>query len=304
MRKNNTILLSVVVPIYNGAKYIGGIINSLGIERYPMCELIIIDDGSTDNVNLIFPKLRKKENISCVSLDKNYGVAYARNYGINIARGKYITFLDSDDVFTNDALEKYIRSIKAFSVDLIISGTVIMSNGYCCKKYTAEDSLMHKEEFLDKMFEYDFFNKVRYGVLWGKIYKRELLVKECIRFECGYLIGEDTWFNIDYYNKAQKIYILSDITYKHILQNRNSLSKQYEKQYLIILIETINRYKKMFIESGKREMNRFIIYKTGQAFFRIPIYYCKHWLKNCVAFLSLLYTKKFFSHNQIKDMLE
>lgn len=54
----------------------------------------------------------------------------------------------------------------------------------------------------------------------------------------------------------------------------------------------------------KREMNRFVIYKTGQVFFGVPIYYCKHWLKNCVAFLSLLYTKKFFPHNQIKDMLE
>lgn len=275
---NSDIILSIILPIYNGEEYVDKAIKSLKIEKYPMCELILINDASTDGTENICLRWDAFKNIVYIKLRENHGAAHARNCGVEISHGKYITFLDCDDMLIDNAIEIYLKAILRYNVDLIISGYAIVK--HFNKKYNVKrNQLKNKDEFIKSMFFFDASKKVRYGVLWGKIYKRTVLYsKNKIIFKEGILIGEDTWFNIEYYNRMKNVLFLSDITYMHIVQNKDSLTHQYEKQYFNILISTLKRYKKLFSYAGHNSFNLFTVSKTIQLYWRALLYYGKYYL--------------------------
>lgn len=277
MSVNNKILLSIIIPVHNGEKYITEAIKSIEIEEFPMCELIIIDDASIDSTETKCTEWRQLENVVYIRLNDNHGVAYARNYGIKISKGKFITFLDCDDVLLSNAVTIYLNAISKYDMDLIISGYALIRHRE--KWYNLNiTKLVNKNEFLKNMFLYDVLKKVRYGVLWGKVYKREKIYEtNKIYFNQRVLIGEDTWFNIDYYERLNNVLFIPDITYKHIVQNNYSLTNQYEKKYFCILMYTLKKYKKLFSSAGQNDTNLFNVYKLIQLFWRTILYYIKFW---------------------------
>lgn len=106
-------LVSIIMPTYNCGKFIAETIESVINQTYKNWEILIIDDCSTDNTKDIVEKYQKKyKNIKYTILDKNSGAAVARNLAISDAKGKYIAFLDSDDLWKNDKLEKQINFMK------------------------------------------------------------------------------------------------------------------------------------------------------------------------------------------------
>lgn len=107
--KNN--LVSIVIPVYNAAPYLEETIESVKSQTYHNWELILIDDASTDN-SLEILQRHKRENVTVLSLLENKGPAVARNAGICIAKGRYLAFLDADDIWDTRKLEKQIKFIK------------------------------------------------------------------------------------------------------------------------------------------------------------------------------------------------
>lgn len=279
MSENNKILLSIIIPVFNGEKYIAEAIKSIAIEEYPMCELIIIDDASIDFTEAECIKWRQLKNVVYIRLNDNHGVGYARNYGIKISKGEFIVFLDCDDILLDNALDIYLNAILTYDADLIISGYALTKHRE--KLYNINKTiLMNKSEFLKSMFLNDILKKVRYGVLWGKVYKRtKIYEKKKLYFNERVLIGEDTWFNIDYYDRLSNVLFIPDITYKHIVQNKYSLTNQYEKNYLRILLDTSKKYKKLFSSNGQNDINLFTVHKLMQLFWKTMLYYVKFWLK-------------------------
>lgn len=105
--------VSVITPVYNSEKYIENTINSVRTQTYTDFELILIDDCSADNSRAVIENLMKIDaRIRYILLDQNSGAAVARNTGIEAARGRYISFLDSDDVWKSDKLEKQLNFMK------------------------------------------------------------------------------------------------------------------------------------------------------------------------------------------------
>lgn len=274
--QTNNVLLSIIMPVYNGEKYIDNAIKSLEIEKYSLwCELIIIDDASTDSTESICVSWTSLKNVTYIKLNENHGAAFARNEGIKCSKGKFLTFLDCDDELFNNAIKIYLKAILKYDADLIISGYVIVAHRnetHSLKR----NYLMDKEEFLNSMFVFDVLKKARYGVLWGKIYKRTVVnkTKEML-FEEGILIGEDTWFNIEYYGRTKNVLYIGEVTYKHIKQNINSLTNQYEKKYISILIITLKKYAHLFCDAGQKNINRYTVYKLMQLLCRILNYYVR-----------------------------
>lgn len=106
----NKPIVSVITPVYNSEKYIENTINSVRTQTYTDFELILIDDCSADNSRAVIENLMKIDaRIRYILLDQNSGAAVARNTGIEAARGRYISFLDSDDVWKSDKLEKQLN---------------------------------------------------------------------------------------------------------------------------------------------------------------------------------------------------
>ena len=114
---NNTDLISVIIPTYNRAHLIKRSAQSVLNQTYKNLELIIVDDGSTDNTKEVIDSLND-ERIVYVK-QENHGVSSARNTGINVANGKYIAFQDSDDIWHSDKLEKQINTLKQNNADIV-----------------------------------------------------------------------------------------------------------------------------------------------------------------------------------------
>lgn len=141
--------VSVIIPVYNGEKYIKQCIESVINQTYKNLEIIIVNDGSLDHTEKEINKV-KDHRIKKISLNCNSGVSTTRNIGIDVATGDYITFLDSDDLFESNRVYNMISTIEnEKDVDIIYtSGSVIDENNNILKILTAEEEFNNREDFL------------------------------------------------------------------------------------------------------------------------------------------------------------
>lgn len=210
-------LISIIVPVYNMEKYLHRCINSLLNQTYKNIEILLIDDGSTDNSGVICDKYENDYNNIYVYHKENEGVSIARNFGLQrINRNsKYIGFVDSDDFINPYMYESLYKCFKKFSVDLAVCGieevyndNIKVDGGH----FHDNIKIIKPNEYLDNYFN-DFCMST---VPWNKLYKRETL-KE-IRFE-SYRIYEDQIFIPQVIEKTENIAIISLPLYYYYQRN-------------------------------------------------------------------------------------
>ena len=181
-------LISVIVPIYNTEKYLRKCIESILSQSYKNIELLLINDGSPDSSAEICREYLDKDK-RCYYFEKeNGGLSDARNYGIERAKGEYITFVDSDDFFLEEAIEKLHATALLGESDLVVGGFCHFDspNFYIFdrKRFGNLPITIVEKEFavnqMDEMFEVPF---LCYSTAWGKLYKSSLF-KE-IRYPLG-----------------------------------------------------------------------------------------------------------------------
>lgn len=122
------ITLSIIMPVYNGEQYLNYSIQSVLNQTYKDYELILVDDGSTDHSLEICEKYQSKDERIRVISQENKGISGARNAGIDIATGKYITFMDNDDVIQPEMYEIMLKYMVSDGLDLIMCGAVRTEN--------------------------------------------------------------------------------------------------------------------------------------------------------------------------------
>lgn len=230
-------LISIVVPIYNVEQYLDKCIESILKQTYENIEIILVNDGSTDNSANICNKYEKKDTRIKVIHKKNGGLSDARNIGINNAKGKYIIFIDSDDwIDINMVKNLYSISLK-YNADIV--------QGEYIEAYKEDDIIknnMNKEEIIcnsDQMLESLYGDKyVKSVVVWNKIYKKDLF--ENIRFPKGKL-NEDEFTTYKIFHKA-KVIVDTDITVYYYRQREGSIMRSgFKKNRLDILEAFIER---------------------------------------------------------------
>ena len=176
--------ISIIVPIYKVEKYIDKCIESIVCQTYSNLEIILVDDGSPDGCPQICDEYAKKDDRIKVIHKKNGGLSEARNYGIEIATGNYITFVDSDDYVSNDYIEYlYNLSINNMADISIVLPQIffesddnvrINKKDECIKKYDSRNAL------ITMLYQREFDTSA-----WGKLYKKELF--DDVRFPVGKL---------------------------------------------------------------------------------------------------------------------
>lgn len=189
-------MLSVIIPIYNVEKYLTKCIESVINQTYKNIEIILVNDGSTDNSKEIIDKYSSIDSRIKVINKKNGGLSDARNVGIELAKGEYITFLDSDDWIELNMYEKLYKYIKQENADIVqCSYQKVYDEEVNNQKNKEEVNIMSGEKSLYNLGE-------KTVVVWNKIYKRELF--NDIRFPKGkYHEDEFTIYKVLY--KANKI---------------------------------------------------------------------------------------------------
>lgn len=235
--------VSIVIPIYNGENYLEKCLESIYSQTYPEFEVILVNDGSTDNSKEICEKWTKKDNRFSLYNNENHGVSCSRNFGIQQATGDYITFVDCDDFLAKDTLEALLETATQ-GYDLIIANYA---------KYYAEHKIKPnvdiatkaytKQEFLDTFWE--LYNAFVINSPWGRLYKTKILQSENIEFPIDYNLGEDLIFNLQYIEKSNTFYTINQPLY-YYRDTANSLTTKYNENLLEIQLE-LNKFIKDFL---------------------------------------------------------
>lgn len=215
--------LSIIVPVYNGEKYIERCIDTLEMIKGIDFELIIIDDCSKDNTfAMVLERARHYKNIVALRNDKNRGPSYSRNLGIDKAKGRFITFADADDKICSEMYERLVRVIKEKSCDVAMCDFYEVFPG---KKKTIVQS---KYEYKDEVIEGDiildrFLTDKISNAVWDKVFKRDTIGK--IRFDDNLLVGEDILFCLQVFIRTRSLYTLKRSFYGY-RQNDGSIMHQ------------------------------------------------------------------------------
>lgn len=224
--------VSVIVPVYNSGKYIEKCIESIINQTYQNIEVLIVNDGSTDNSYSICNEYAKKDSRIKLFSIENSGVSYARNLGIENAQGKFITFVDSDDWIKSNMIDFAIEKQQQTNSDIIIWS--------CIKSYPNREILVpllneEDQSFIDdKSYLYlksiNYFHKqdisktaVSAGTTWCKLYKREFLLKNNLQFNPKLTRAQDTIFSINAFYMAGKISYFNEHLY-HYRENEGSIT--------------------------------------------------------------------------------
>lgn len=219
-------MISIIIPIYNVEKYLEKCLDSILNQTYKNLEIILIDDGSTDNSPNICNSYCEKDKRIKIIHKNNEGVSSARNKGIELSKGKYIVFIDSDDYVSNEHIEVLYDCIISNNVDLVISNLIdISEDGIILNNEEKESFLMNKDQCLKELLSEDNF----YHLCCGNIYRKDLLEK--IRFNCKYRIAEDLDFLYRYIKQINSAYFLSKNTYYYLKREGSATNSIYSEKW-------------------------------------------------------------------------
>ena len=176
--------VSVIIPVYNVEKYLEECVNSVRNQTLTDIEIICVDDGSTDNSYDILLKLQKQDDRVIVLKQKNEFAGVARNKGIDIAKGEYLVFLDSDDFFEKDLLESLYNTCKKYDADVCVCDADNYDNttgkyfdtGYYWKDALSGDCCSKEELGVNTFL-------ITYPMPWNKMYKKALVDRYNLRFQ-------------------------------------------------------------------------------------------------------------------------
>lgn len=226
-------MVSIVVPVYNVEKYLRQCVDSILSQSYKDFEIILVDDGSTDNSGTICDEYAENPVIR-VFHKQNEGLGMARNTGIDAAKGDYVAFLDSDDYWYSDALEKLMSAIEQNGADTCIGGyTRVNNEGEVLLAERPQNEVFRdgraKDEFFPRLMGSlpDKKDSFRPSV-WNSVYSLKLIREHNVRFpsEREY-IAEDIVFDTDYYRRSQCVCTIDSASYCYRV-TPGSLTQSYK----------------------------------------------------------------------------
>ena len=215
------LVLSIVIPIYNAEKYLEECLESVINQEVPFdeYEIICIDDGSTDNSNLILEKYNKQIDNLTVFHQNNSGVSVARNRGLELAKGTYIWFVDADDFISINAIELLLQIIREDLFDRVVFS-------YYTTFFTYKD-------YVDNSMVVNQLNaRTTDGSVCTSVYKKQFLIYNCIMFREGIDAGEDNLFNYELNKMNGKQKTIDDALYFYRV-NEYSVTKSSANEKML-----------------------------------------------------------------------
>ena len=232
----NLELVTIIIPVFNGEKYIAKCLGSVLTQTYQELEIIIIDDGSTDNtVNVVKKIISGDKRVQLIS-QENAGVSSARNKGLEIATGKYVAFIDADDWVDREYISALVKRIKADNADIsVCSFATEYEEGVKEKNYIkiSKDAVVNTKNDIYK-YVADGANWIY--VVWGKVFRRGIL--DGIEFnQQSYC--EDAKFMRDVIKRVNVI-ALTNLELYHYYMNcasvTHDINRQFEYDYSLLQV--------------------------------------------------------------------
>lgn len=263
--------VSVIVPIYNAEKYLIECLESIINQTYKNIEIILINDGSTDNSLNICNRYKKYNFLKIIS-QPNQGVSCARNKGLKIASGKYIVFVDSDDYIAPNMIEELVKGITKTDIAICEYNELYKDNVIPIKIDNKLTSINQEEAIL-----LTFANAG--GYLWNKIFKKDIIEKNNLYFDKDIHMLEDQLFVLKYLSKINKAKIIHKSLYNYRIRKTSAARNTNDDKYntIIIALQKIAAIfqelkispmaiKQKVIEYSYKDKNKYIIKNVEEIF--------------------------------------
>ena len=248
--------ISIIVPVYNGEKYLKRCINSLISQTYKNIEIIIINDGSTDEtINIC--KSYSDRRIKLVN-NTNHGVSYSRNDGIKKSTGDYITFIDADDWIESDCIENNVRILKKYnSLDVlrynykVIGGKAFATNNI----YELSNKLVSKSDFNNKFYMHFISDIENIPCLVMLLFIKKEIIKK-ISFNEDLTMMEDVDFYFKIFKECNTLYFSTDALYNYYVNNDSvTHSKKLFLKNILGTLDT-NKELKRYVQGNNTLLER------------------------------------------------
>ena len=263
-------MISIIVPVYNSKEYLRECIDSIISQTYSNIEIIIVDDGSTDGSSDICEEFALKDERIRVVHQENQGLVRARKVGVSIAKGEWISFVDSDDWIHPNMVASLVDIAMSNGVDVVTSGMLMAIETTTIPKYDAIAEGLYEgkriEDLKNNLFNIeDFFSFSILPYIWNKLWKRNLLEKTLEWVDDAIRVGEDVAIGFPTILQAKRIYITKNAFYYYrqnsVSMIRGKKNETAELKNTRLLIESIkNSYKKLgYYQSCRDSINRLCI---------------------------------------------
>lgn len=234
-------VISLIVPVYNVSLYLKRCIESILVQDFNTFELILVNDGSTDNSLDICKHYANQDSRIRVIDQPNGGVSNARNKGLEVANGEFICFIDSDDWAEPNYLSSFVSFYQTTYTDLIISNVVNQKNNSKTNNKPFVERSIQSESFVPE----DFFNGndfILENTPFAKLFKKSIIDDNNIRFNINLKNGEDFIFVLQYALVCKKIDFINSYTYNYNKESDSSVTQKYFKNYYKQVKDTKKAY--------------------------------------------------------------
>ncbi len=232
-------LVSVIVPVYNVEKYLYRCVNSIRNQTYRNLEIILVDDGSPDNCGQMCDQLSKEDDRIKVVHKKNAGLGFARNSGLEVVTGRYVTFIDSDDWLDLSHIENLYSAVTGAGADVCIGGHTIVSelgektvHPAKLEQKTYQGNAVVEQVLLPLIGpEPDYPNDVQLEPsCCMSLYDMRIIREHQLRFLSErYAASEDLYFNMEYFHYARSVVVTGETGYFYFVNNQ-SISRKYKPE--------------------------------------------------------------------------
>lgn len=301
--------ISIIMPVYNIEKYLSKTIESVLAQTFDSFELIIIDDKSKDNTLSVAENYASKDSrIRIIKLEENKKQGNARNIGLNLSIGKYIMFLDGDDIADINFLKKMYNSITTVNADISMCNFEVLDDK---TGKTSDQHVFGAVKNLSNQMLINGFAPINIkeqiftipNIIWNKIYKKEYLINKKILFPTNITICEDIIFGISATVQASKLAYVDEklILYRRNRKNSSSNDKDktffdifYQYEYLRDIFEKNNIY-----ELYKIEFIKDLIYTMLFFLKEIKLKYKAAFYKKMQEVFKIYFEEEFSSNDKI-----
>lgn len=209
-------MVTIIVPVYNAEKTLRRCVNSIQAQSYRDIEIILVDDGSRDSSEKICRDIKDGDDRVKYYKKNNGGAASARNYGLNIANGEYIQFVDSDDYISADMTQKMVDAIQGSKADLVICGIEYISRKGRHSSSFGTHLCGTPDEMCDVLCKY--YKAAIIHSCCNKLYRRSLINQ---LMSTDYIYGEDYIFNLNYLKNVSAFVTIKDCLYVYDCTNES-----------------------------------------------------------------------------------
>lgn len=228
-------LISIIIPVYNAEKYIKECLESVILQDFEDYEVIVVNDGSKDQSLVICEKMAAVDTKIKVYSTENKGVSHARNYGMEHADGQWLMFLDSDDYLVEGCLKRLENCMRP-GIEEICGNYITREQ----QVFHGKSALVNPKDVIAMILDpvnqkklpmfYHLEDATLLGV-WGKLFLRECVEKQGLRFDEKLKLSEDMFFHIQYLKNVENVLLLNDSIF-YYRENETSVTRNFKKEYV------------------------------------------------------------------------